>query len=197
MSNDITNINATKYMLTSKFDMKDLGVADLILGIKIYKTPQGLALSQDHYIQTILGKFRHLDFKVTKSSIDVNLALAKNKDQSILQLDYARIVVSEAFQVATMIEKLPPSWRDFKNYLKHKHKEMKLEDLVIRLKTEEDNKITAKKSRGNSMIMGANIIEETAPKSKKRKRSSRQTKEQNKKKFKGNCYNCEKSCVTI
>ena len=48
------------------------------------------------------------------------------------------MVVNEAFQVAAMIEKLPPLWNDFKNYLKHKHKEMKLEDLVIRLKIEED-----------------------------------------------------------
>ncbi|XP_070033012.1 uncharacterized protein [Nicotiana tomentosiformis] len=66
------------------------------------------------------------------------------------------------------------------------------EDLVIRLKIEEDNKTTEKKSRGNSAIMRANIVEETAPKSKKRKRSSGQTKEQNKKKFKGSCYNCGK-----
>ncbi|XP_070017077.1 uncharacterized protein [Nicotiana sylvestris] len=100
------------------------------------------------------------------------------------------MVVTEAFQVTGMIEKLPPSWRVFKNYLKHKRKEMKLEDLVIRLKIEEDNKTAEKKSRGNSTIMGANIVEETAPKSKKRKRSSGQTKEQNKKKFKGNYYNC-------
>lgn len=102
------------------------------------------------------------------------------------------MVVNEAFQVAAMIEKLPPPWRDFKNYLKYKRKEMKLEDLVIRLKIEEDNKTADKKSRGNSTIMGAIIVEETAPKSKKRKRSSGQTKEQNKKKFKGSCYNCGK-----
>ncbi|XP_009792737.2 uncharacterized protein [Nicotiana sylvestris] len=69
---------------------------------------------------------------------------------------------------------------------------MKLEDLLIRLKIEEDNKTAEKKSHGNSTIMGANIIEETAPKRKKRKRSSRQTNEQNKKKFKGSCYNCGK-----
>ncbi|XP_070054039.1 uncharacterized protein [Nicotiana tomentosiformis] len=82
---------------------------------------------------------------------------------------------------------------DFKNYFKHKRKEMKLEDLVIRLEIEEDNKTAEKKSRRNSMIMGANIVEETAPKSKKRKRSSGLTKEQNKKKFKGSCYNYGKT----
>ena len=34
MSKDIANIKATNRMLASKFDMKDLGVADVILGIK-------------------------------------------------------------------------------------------------------------------------------------------------------------------
>ncbi|XP_070014764.1 secreted RxLR effector protein 161-like [Nicotiana sylvestris] len=92
MSNDIANIDATKCMLTSKFDMKDLGVADLILGIKIHKTSQGLALSQSHCIKTLLEKFKHLGFKVVKTPIDVNLALAKNKDQSISQLDNARVL---------------------------------------------------------------------------------------------------------
>ncbi|XP_070017891.1 uncharacterized protein [Nicotiana sylvestris] len=94
-----------------------------------------------------------------------------------------RMVVNEAFQVSAMTKKLPPSWRDFKNYLKHKRKEMKLGDLVIHINIEEENKTTEIKSRGNSMIMGVNIVKETAPKSKKRKSSSGQTKEQNKKKL--------------
>ena len=36
------------------------------------------------------------------------------------------MLVNEAFQVAAMIEKFPPLWNDFKNYLKHKRKEIKL-----------------------------------------------------------------------
>ena len=52
--------------------------------------------------------------------------------------------VSESFQVATIIEKLPSSWKDFKNYLKHKHKEMRLEDLMIRLRIKEDNRTLEK-----------------------------------------------------
>ncbi|XP_075074961.1 uncharacterized protein LOC142162611 [Nicotiana tabacum] len=50
------------------------------------------------------------------------------------------LVINEAFQVAAIIEKLPPLWKDFKNYLKHKRKEMSLEDLIVRLRIEEDNK---------------------------------------------------------
>nr|XP_033513748.1 uncharacterized protein LOC117278383 [Nicotiana tomentosiformis] len=59
-------------------------------------------------------------------------------------LDYKMVdslVINEVFQVAAMIEKLYPLWRDFKNYLKYKRKEMKLEDLIVRLRNEEDNKV--------------------------------------------------------
>ena len=46
---------------------------------------------------------------------------------------------------------------------------MKLEDLVIRLKIEEDNRNAEKKSRKSSTIIGVNIVEETPTKDKKRK----------------------------
>ena len=46
------------------------------------------------------------------------------------------MTLSETFNVATIIEKLPPAWRDFKNYLKHKRKEMSIEDLIVRLRIE-------------------------------------------------------------
>ena len=49
------------------------------------------------------------------------------------------MVLSESFQMAALIEKLPPSRKNFKNRLKHKKKEMKLEDLIVRLRIEEDN----------------------------------------------------------
>ncbi|KAH0710851.1 hypothetical protein KY284_012278 [Solanum tuberosum] len=48
----------------------------------------------------------------------------------IIDLLAEGLVSNEAFQVAAMIEKLPPLWKDFKNYLKHKRKEMSLEDLI-------------------------------------------------------------------
>ena len=40
-----------------------------------------------------------------------------------------RMILSKTFQVATIIEKLPHTWKDFKNYLKHKIKEMNIEDV--------------------------------------------------------------------
>ena len=73
-----------------------------------------------------------------------------------------------------MIEKLPPSWNNIKNYLKHKRKEMKLEDLLIRLKIEEDNRNAEKKSCKISIIIGVNFVEEAFTKDKKRKKSNGQ-----------------------
>jgi len=92
MSKDIADIQATKCMLASKFDMKDLGVADVILGIRIHKTPQGLALSQSHCIEKVLDKFKYLDFKIAKTPIDMSYALQKNEGESDSQLDYARVL---------------------------------------------------------------------------------------------------------
>ncbi|XP_070012231.1 uncharacterized protein [Nicotiana sylvestris] len=102
-------------------------------------------------------------------------------------------VIDEAFQVAVMIEKLSPLWKDFKNYLKHKRKEMSLENLIVRLRIEEDNKAARKKGRENSTIMGANIVEDTPQNNRKRKKTSGPKSNQRKKRFNGNCYNCGKA----
>ena len=53
--------------------MKDLGVVDLILGVRIINTPQGLALSQYHYIERVLHKFKYLNFNVVKTPIDLSV----------------------------------------------------------------------------------------------------------------------------
>ena len=57
------------------------------------------------------------------------------------------------------MEKLPPAWRDFKNYLKHKRKELKLKDLIVRLRIEEDNQKSEKRSKKNSYESKADVIE--------------------------------------
>ena len=62
----------------------------------------------------------------------------------------------ETFKVVTIVEKLPPAWRDFKNYLKHKRK---LEDLIVRLRIE-DNRKSEKRSSKNSYEAKANVIED-------------------------------------
>ena len=94
ISKDIANIKATKGMLASKFHKKILGFADVILGLKILKTPNGLTLFQIHYIQKVLENFKDLNFKRSKTPIDVNLHLAKNKGEIQSQLYYANVLGS-------------------------------------------------------------------------------------------------------
>ena len=48
------NIITTKRMLSQNFDMKDMGLADVILGMKISKTNVGYSLSQSHYVEKVL-----------------------------------------------------------------------------------------------------------------------------------------------
>ena len=91
-NNDI--IRATKKMLTKHFDMKDMGIANIILGIKISKTSNGLVLSQSHYTETILRKFNKYEDSLLKTPIDVHLHLAKNISQTISQLEYSRVIGS-------------------------------------------------------------------------------------------------------
>lgn len=46
LGNNKVVIKSTNDMLSSRFNMKDLNVADVISGVKIMKTSQGYALSQ-------------------------------------------------------------------------------------------------------------------------------------------------------
>ncbi|KAL0444687.1 UNVERIFIED_CONTAM: hypothetical protein Slati_2191400 [Sesamum latifolium] len=80
------------------------------------------------------------------------------------------MTLSESFPVAAMIEKLPPLWKDFKNYLKHKRKEMGLEDLIVRLRIEEDNRLSEMKSERLQIEAKANLMEQNETTSNKRKR---------------------------
>ncbi|PHU01369.1 hypothetical protein BC332_31156 [Capsicum chinense] len=103
-------------------------------------------------------------------------------------MTYNGLIVNDAFQVAGIIEKLQPMWKDFKNYLKHKHKDMTVEDLIVRLHIEEDNKASERRSKGNCTINGAHIVKDDQNNSKKKKKVE-QGSNQPKKKFKEKCFN--------
>ena len=54
-------VKDTKLFLSSHFEMKDLGEAHIILGVKIIKNENGLSLSQSYYIEKILKKLDSFD----------------------------------------------------------------------------------------------------------------------------------------
>ena len=64
--------------------------------------------------------------------------------------------LSESFQVAAIIEKLPLFWKDFKNYIEQSETEMGVEDLILRLRIENNKKLFKKSA--NSFYASKEII---------------------------------------
>ncbi|KAJ9568162.1 LOW QUALITY PROTEIN: hypothetical protein OSB04_004128 [Centaurea solstitialis] len=80
-------IRSTKDMLKSKFDMKDMGLSYVILGIKITRTQNSLVLSQTHYVDKILEKFYKGDTSITKTPSDTKRIV-------LHKVEYSRILDS-------------------------------------------------------------------------------------------------------
>uniref|UniRef100_A0A2N9F2G9 Reverse transcriptase Ty1/copia-type domain-containing protein n=1 Tax=Fagus sylvatica TaxID=28930 RepID=A0A2N9F2G9_FAGSY len=73
-------IVATKEWLSSNFEMKDMGEADYILGVKIFRDrlKKILGLSQQTYIKKVLERFEMSDCKPIDTPISKNESLSKN-----------------------------------------------------------------------------------------------------------------------
>ena len=96
-------IKEVKMQLSSKFDMKDLGVANLILGmeIKINHVDRKLWVNQRKYIETILHRFNMQECKPVKVPILVGVRLSKKQcpktqeeEEDMSHFPYASVVGS-------------------------------------------------------------------------------------------------------
>ena len=98
MYNVYSQVKTTKELresLEKKYKTEDAGMKKFIFGIFLY--------------------YKMVDSKTVTSQVQ--------EIQIILhELHVEKMELSESFQVAAIVEKLPPSWKDFKNYLKHKRK---------------------------------------------------------------------------
>jgi len=74
--------------------MKNLDVIDVILGIKTFRTSNGLALSQSYYVEKVLNKFYKGENSIVKTPKDISVYLFKNKSKGIDKLDYSWIIMS-------------------------------------------------------------------------------------------------------
>jgi hypothetical protein len=67
-------IKEVKDFLSCCFEMKDLGVADVILNIKLLKDDDGgITLLQSHYVQKILSRFGYSDCKSSPTPYDPSM----------------------------------------------------------------------------------------------------------------------------
>lgn len=61
---NIQRVEETKKFLNQTFDIKDLGLVDVILGVKVLKSDETYILTQSNYIENILRKFNYFDVKL-------------------------------------------------------------------------------------------------------------------------------------
>jgi len=68
--------------------MKDIGVADVILRIKILYTKDEIRLSQSIYIENMLKKYGYFDLPQLCVPYDYNKKLRRNTGRPVRQLEY-------------------------------------------------------------------------------------------------------------
>nr|KAJ0200496.1 hypothetical protein LSAT_V11C600308410 [Lactuca sativa] len=89
---DLEEVDKSKKFLSSSFDMKDMGEAEVILGIRIRKGKNGISISQSHCIEKILKKFNFENYSAVSTPIDPSLKLLPNKGSPVSQLEYSRAI---------------------------------------------------------------------------------------------------------
>ena len=88
-------IEEVKDFLSKSFDMKDLGVADVILNIKLLRGENGgVTLVQTHYVEKVLSRFGYSDCKPVSTPYDPSVILRKNRRIMRDQLRYSQIIGS-------------------------------------------------------------------------------------------------------
>ncbi|GJT59701.1 zinc finger, CCHC-type containing protein [Tanacetum coccineum] len=85
MPGNENKVDMTKEFLSSRFSIKDIEEADVILRIRIKHESNGIAISQSHYIKKALKKFNYFD--------DTSEKLMPNNGQAVSQLEYSKVIV--------------------------------------------------------------------------------------------------------
>ncbi|GJX26545.1 zinc finger, CCHC-type containing protein [Tanacetum coccineum] len=89
---DQVQVDLTKEFLSSRFSMKDMGEADVILGIRIKHKSNGITISLSHYIEKVLKKFNYFDCTPVSTPMDTSEKLMPNKGKVVSQLESSRMI---------------------------------------------------------------------------------------------------------
>ena len=86
-----------------------------------------------------------------------------------------KIEMDEAFIVSSIIDKLPPSWRDVRHALKHKREEIRLSDLGQHIVVESSIRIQDNQKDENPNVGTINMVAEEKPSHSGEKRKKTET----------------------
>ncbi|GKE51468.1 zinc finger, CCHC-type containing protein [Tanacetum coccineum] len=89
---DQDQVDKTKEFLSSNFSMMDMGEADVILSIKIKRGDKGITITQSHYIEKIIKKFKCDDCCPIITPLDPTIKLIPNTGKVVDQLEYSRAI---------------------------------------------------------------------------------------------------------
>ncbi|KAK4733530.1 hypothetical protein R3W88_007791 [Solanum pinnatisectum] len=86
----------------------------------------------------------------------------------------------EIFQANVLLEKFPPSWSDYRNQLKHRKKNLTLQELISHMRIEEANPLKYKmeelslnSSKANLVESSGTVVKDSAIKEKGRTQSGK------------------------
>ncbi|KAL0320415.1 UNVERIFIED_CONTAM: hypothetical protein Sradi_5303000 [Sesamum radiatum] len=65
----------------------------------------------------------------------------------------------DVLQANVLLEKFPPTWSEYRNHLKHKKKDLNLQELISHMRTEEANRLKDKEISNPHISFKANLVE--------------------------------------
>ena len=98
---DLGEIDCVKLQLAASFDMKDLGDLHYFLGIEVICTPEGILISQRHYVLSMLFKFGMADCKSVSTHLDRTVKLHPDSGKVCDPMRFRQIVGSLIYLTIT------------------------------------------------------------------------------------------------
>ena len=133
VGNNMDVIKEVKMQLSSKFDMKDLGAASLILGMEIKRNraDRKLWLNQRKYIETILHRFNMQECKPVKVPILVGVRLSseqcpktqEEEEEDMSHVPYASAIGSLMYAMVCTRPYIAHAMGDLRRYMSKPGKE--------------------------------------------------------------------------
>ncbi|KAL0301905.1 UNVERIFIED_CONTAM: hypothetical protein Sradi_6467300 [Sesamum radiatum] len=103
----------------------------------------------------VVGKWLEFQIMDGKSIMD-QVHKYENLVANVLSED---MKMCEILQANVLLEKFSPSWNDYKNHLKHKKRNLALQELISHMRIEEANRLKDKKISNSSFSIKANLVE--------------------------------------
>ena len=102
------------------------------------------------------------------------------------------IKLPKKFAAGMLIEKLPESWANYKNNLKHKQKNYPIDELVKHILIEDSNVKELRVVKSKKMTLKTNLVQSNNKRYANKSQNYKPNNPNNFKKKKGNCYICGK-----